>query len=246
MIVERARRLPGGSSIASTYERVTFEKSLRSVKGKPPAKFFYPGHPVVDAAVQLVLDRCGENLTRGATLVNESDPGTEPHVLALLEHTIHDGRKDRDGENRLAGRRMQFVEVSPDGTTRNAGFAPHLDYRPISDEERCALRGVGALQKDARTGRRRPANSPTASTRSATAKSAPKKPPSTTPSPSPGSASWSYRAMRMKERCSRKLPVTTGRRATARRLPALIGVDAADRRPLLAARRARPARVGSW
>ena len=149
VIFERARRLTGGASIADKYERVTFEKSLRSVKGKPPAKFFYPGHPVVDAAVERVLDRCGENLTRGATLVDESDPGTEPCVLALLEHTIRDGRKGKDGQNRLAGRRMQFVEVSTDGATRNAGFAPHLDYRPISDEERRALRSIGDLPKDA-------------------------------------------------------------------------------------------------
>jgi len=149
VIFERARRLPGGASISNTYERVTFEKSLRTVKGKPPATFFYPGHPVMDAAVQRVLDRCGENLTRGATLVDESDPGTEPRVLALLEYTIRDGRKGKDGQNRLAGRRMQFVEVSTDGTTRNAGFAPHLDYRPIRDEERRALRSVGDLPKDA-------------------------------------------------------------------------------------------------
>ncbi|MBA3637228.1 MAG: DUF3883 domain-containing protein, partial [Rubrobacteraceae bacterium] len=149
VIFERARRLPGGASISNTYERVTFEKSLQSVKGKPPATFFYPGHAVVDAAVQRVLDRCGENLARGATLVDESDAGTEPRVLALLEHTIRDGRKGKDGGNRLAGRRMQFVEVSTDGTTRSAGFAPHLDYRPISDEERRALHGIGDLPKDA-------------------------------------------------------------------------------------------------
>ena len=149
MIFERARRLPGGASISNTYERVTFEKSLRSVKGKAPATFFYPGHPVVDAAVQRVLERCGENLARGAMLVDESDPGTQPRVLALLEHTIRDGRKGKEGENRLAGRRMQFVEVSTDGTTRNAGFAPHLDYRPIRDEERRAVHGIGNLPKDA-------------------------------------------------------------------------------------------------
>jgi len=149
VIFERARRLPGGASITNTYERVTFEKSLRSVKGKAPATFFYPGHPVVDAAGLLVLERCGENLTRGAILVDEADPGTEPRVLALLEHTIRDGRKARDGENRVAGRTMQFVEVSPDGTTHRAGFAPHLDYRPIRDEEKRVMRDVGDLPKDA-------------------------------------------------------------------------------------------------
>ena len=149
MIFERARRLPGGNSISDKYERVTFEKPLRSVKGKPLARFFYPGHPVVDAAGQLVLERCGENLTRGVALVDESDPGIEPRVLALLEHTIRDGSKGKDGDNRLAGRRMQFVEVSPDGATRNAGFAPHLDYRPIREEEKRISRDVGNLPKDA-------------------------------------------------------------------------------------------------
>lgn len=149
MIFERARRLPGSGGISNIYERVTFEKSLRNVKGKPPAAFLYPGHPVVDAAGQLALERCGENLARGATLVDESDPGTEPRVLALLEHTIRDGRKNNDGENRLAGRRMQFVEVLPDGTTRNAGFAPHLDYRPIREQEKSVLRSLGDLPKDA-------------------------------------------------------------------------------------------------
>jgi hypothetical protein len=149
VIFEKARRLPGGASISPTYERITFEKSLRSVKGKPHATFFYPGHPIVDAAVQRVLERCGGNLTRGATLVDESDPGSRPRVLALLEHTIRDGRKGKVRENRLAGRRMQFVEVLPDGTTRNAGFAPHLDYRPIREDEKHALRGIGDLPKDA-------------------------------------------------------------------------------------------------
>ncbi|MDP8940200.1 MAG: RNA helicase, partial [Actinomycetota bacterium] len=65
-IFERARRLPGGASITNVYERITFEKSLRNVLGKTHATFFYPGHPVVDAAGQLVLERCGGNLVRGA------------------------------------------------------------------------------------------------------------------------------------------------------------------------------------
>lgn len=148
-IFERARRLPGGASIANVYERITFEKSLRSVQGKTHATFFYPGHPVVDAARQLVLELCGGNLARGAVLVDETDPGTEPRVLALLEHTIRDGRKSKDGANRVAGRKMQFVEVLADGATRNAGFAPHLDYRPLRDEEKQVLRDFGDLPKDA-------------------------------------------------------------------------------------------------
>ncbi len=132
----------------SDGERPKLSKSQRR-KLRRHGTIFYPGHPVVDAAVQRVLDRCGENLARGATLVDESDPDTEPRVLALLEHPIRDGRIGKNGENRLAGRRMQFVEVLSDGAARNAGFAPHLDYRPISEEERRALRSIGNVPKDA-------------------------------------------------------------------------------------------------
>ena len=149
LIYRRARRLPGGASIHDTYERITFEKSLKSVKGKTLATFFYPGHPMVDAAGKLVLERCGENLARGTVLVDPSDPGTSPRVLAMLEHTIRDGREGRNGDNRIAGRRMQFVEVSSDGTTRNAGFAPHLDYRPLEQDERPVLTRLGSLPQDA-------------------------------------------------------------------------------------------------
>lgn len=146
-IYDRARRMPGGARISDYYERITFEKSKRSLKGAPPAIFFYPGHPIVDAAVALVLEKRGEALSQGATLVDENDPGDEPRILVLLEHAIRDGRKDSSGGNRVSSRRMQFVELSPDedGEARSAGFAPHLDYRPLRDDERGALEGLDAI-----------------------------------------------------------------------------------------------------
>ena len=34
---------------------------------------------------------------------------------------------------------MQFVEIDVDGTTRMAGYAPYLDYRPPTAEEQARL-----------------------------------------------------------------------------------------------------------
>lgn len=148
-IYDRARRLPGGARIHHFYERVTFEKSKRNVKGKPQALFLYPGHPLVDAAVDLVLEKCGEALSRGAALVDEKAPGTEPRLLVLLEHEIRDGRKNGSGEARTASRRMQFVELRANGEASSAGFAPHLDYRPLRKEEHLPLERLGPLPSDA-------------------------------------------------------------------------------------------------
>src|SRR5262249_44158431 len=43
------------------------------------------------------------------------------------------------GSRRVVSRRLQFVEIDEAGTTRTAGPAPYLDYRPPTDEERRAL-----------------------------------------------------------------------------------------------------------
>ncbi len=57
-------------------------------------------------------------------------------VLYYLEHSITDGRVDRSGQRRVASRRVQFVETNREGEVHFAGYAPYLDYRPLTEEER--------------------------------------------------------------------------------------------------------------
>ncbi|MGV2830724.1 hypothetical protein [Myxosarcina sp. GI1(2024)] len=38
------------------YERICFDKQLISVSGKPLAAFICPGHPLLDATIDLVLE----------------------------------------------------------------------------------------------------------------------------------------------------------------------------------------------
>ena len=35
----------------------------------------------------------------------------------------------------MVSSRLQFVELRPDGSAENAGYAPYLDYAPVTDEE---------------------------------------------------------------------------------------------------------------
>ncbi|MGN2393786.1 hypothetical protein, partial [Pelomicrobium sp. G1] len=72
------------------YERIVFEKPLIAPPGKPLAAFICPGHPLLDAVLDLTLERHRDLLRSGAVLVDERDPGTAPRVLFFLEHVIQD------------------------------------------------------------------------------------------------------------------------------------------------------------
>ena len=134
VIRNRDRAIGRGQPILPRYERITFEKTLITVPGKPLAAFVCPGHPLLDATIDLVLERHRDLLVRGAVLVDEATASETPRALLYLEHSIQDARTDRAGNRRVVSRRLQFVEVDPDGTTRSAGWAPYLDYRPLADE----------------------------------------------------------------------------------------------------------------
>ncbi len=132
----------GRGSILRSYERITFEKGVIAVQGKPLADFVFPGHPLLDAAIDLVLDRYREQLKRGTVLVDPMDSGEDVRALFYVEHSLQDARKDQGGNRRVISRRMQFVELDRQGQARAAGYAPYLDYRPLSDEERAAVESL--------------------------------------------------------------------------------------------------------
>jgi hypothetical protein len=134
----RDREIGRGETVLSRYERVAFDKTLISVTGKPVAAFVCPGHPLLDATLDLVLERYRDLLRRGAVLIDDG-PGEDIRALVLLEHSIQDARQDREGRRRVVSRRMQFIEVNGDGAARDGGSAPYLDYRPPTDEENEAL-----------------------------------------------------------------------------------------------------------
>ncbi|MDR2503867.1 MAG: DEAD/DEAH box helicase, partial [Deltaproteobacteria bacterium] len=135
LIRNRDRIIGTRNPVPSRYERMTFEKSLISVPGKPLAEFVCPGHPLLDATIDLVLERHRDLLKRGSILVDENAADEEPRVLVYLENSIQDARTDRSGNRRIVSRQVQFAEVSASGEVRRAGYAPYLDYRPLAEME---------------------------------------------------------------------------------------------------------------
>jgi SNF2 family DNA or RNA helicase len=150
--VRERGRLIGPGIVLPRYERITFHKEEINLAGKPTAEFVCPGHPLMDAVIDLTLERYRHLLRSGATLVDPNDPGEEIRALFYLEHTIAltpgPSPKFRRGElSAVVSRQMQFIEIAltPDPspkmgegsfTIRPAGPAPFLDYEPLKDEYR--------------------------------------------------------------------------------------------------------------
>jgi len=128
----------GRGTLLSRYERVTFYKEEITLPDKPVAEFLCPGHPLMDAVIDLILERYRSLLRQGALLVDEADLGEEPRLLFYLEASLQDGSDQR----RVVARQMQFVEMTRDGSAWSAGAAPFLDYAPLPAELRSLVEPI--------------------------------------------------------------------------------------------------------
>ena len=131
----RAEELPRHAKLHDKYERVTFEKELITVAGKPVAELVTPGHPLLDATIELIRERNPRVLDNGAILLDERDKGTEPRALWYIQSEILDARTDPEGNKSVICKQLNFVEMDGKGKLWNAGYAPYLDYRPLTSEE---------------------------------------------------------------------------------------------------------------
>lgn len=134
-VVRERSRLVGSGIVLPRYERITFHKEEINLPGKPTAEFICPGHPLMDAAIDLILERYRNLLRSGAYLVDPNDPGEEIRALFYLEHSILSGGDAR----RAISRQMQFIEIDSQGNNQVGGPAPFLDYEPLKDEFRAGV-----------------------------------------------------------------------------------------------------------
>jgi SNF2 family DNA or RNA helicase len=137
----RDRLIGVGEPVLARYERVAFQKDLVAPQGQALAAFVCPGHPLLDATLDLTLERHKDLLRRGTVLVDERDSGKEPRLLFYLEHAVQDGSITPSGDRRVISRRVLHVEMDAAGNARHLHYAPYLDYRPL----RAGEPGIEAL-----------------------------------------------------------------------------------------------------
>ena len=140
VIRDRDRQVGRGTAVLTRYERVTFDRQLTRPAGKPRADLIAPGHPLLDAAGDLIIERYGPLLKQGTMLADRHDYGTEPRLLVAVTHEITDAHDPA----RTITKRFGFAEISPSPDdsapslhgVRSAGEARYLDYEPLDDPER--------------------------------------------------------------------------------------------------------------
>jgi Domain of unknown function (DUF3883) len=93
----------------------------------------HPGHPVMLALTDIVLEQNVNLLRQGAVLVDPADDTDQPWLLFLLTHEV------KSGDGAILSKRMQFIRVNPDGSAAFAGWAPHLDLEPLAAKDRALL-----------------------------------------------------------------------------------------------------------
>ena len=138
-IRERDRQITGrdrrnSNTVLRRYERVCFEKQYVRVAdriGAPMASLMHPGHPLMQSVTDIVLEQHRNKLKQGAVLVDPSDMSITPKVMFIIDHSVREGADPAH----VVSRRIQFVEIDPQGGAINAGWAPHLDLEPISKSD---------------------------------------------------------------------------------------------------------------
>ena len=126
--------------VLERYARVCFDKA--HVPGDPRSALLAPGHPLLDAVVNVTLERHRDELKRGAILIDDGDNGEQARLLLYLDHAVRDGRKGRNDEALVISRRLQFVFLDARGNAIGGGAAPYLDFRAATKPERMALQSL--------------------------------------------------------------------------------------------------------
>ena len=138
-VKNRDMQIGFGAPVIDKYERICFDKDDCNLQGQKPAELICPGHPLLEATLDLVLERNFELLKHGTIYIDDSDYGTEARLLFYIEDSIQDGVILENGAKRIISKNLHFVEMQEDGTAKNAGYAPYLDYRSATQEETAAI-----------------------------------------------------------------------------------------------------------
>jgi superfamily II DNA or RNA helicase len=141
IIRERDRQITGRNRrelapVMKRYERVCFTKEgVRPLDrpNTPFAQMIHPGHPLMLAVSDLVLEQHSNLMRQGAILVDPADETTDASLLFLITHEI------KSGDGSVLSKRLQFVRVTSDGKACFAGWAPHLDCAPLDAADRPLL-----------------------------------------------------------------------------------------------------------
>jgi len=137
-VIDAARNLNRWAPVADAYERVTFDTvEIDSTRVAQPV-LISPGHPLLDAVIELVLADLEPVLRRGTVLIDDTDKQAgAPTLLYALEQRV-----ENTALGYTASRHFDFIELGEDGVLATMAAPPYLDYRAPEPGELEAVAGV--------------------------------------------------------------------------------------------------------
>lgn len=139
-IRNRDMQIGFGETVLNRYERVCFDKEYCTIPGLAQAALICPGHPLLEATIDLIREKNVDVMKRGTVFIDDSDFSEEARLLFYIEDSVQDGVIVKDGNRRTISKHIHFVEIKEGGSASSAGYAPYLDYRAATDEENSVVR----------------------------------------------------------------------------------------------------------
>lgn len=117
----RDRRSP----VIEHYERVTFKIEQKRVSGKPDATLLAPGHPLLEAVIELTIEDLGKSLESGTIFIDNTDSQREnlSRLYAVEQRIVNSVTPPM-----TVDRHFDFIEVNADSSASVANMAPYLDF----------------------------------------------------------------------------------------------------------------------
>lgn len=138
-IRNRDMQIGFGEPVLNRYERVCFDKEYCNVAGQTQAALLCPGHPLLEAVIDLINERNVDVMKRGSVFIDDSDFSQDARILFYIEDAVQDGVILPNGGKRVISKHIHFVELKENETALNAGYAPYLDYRAPEAAELAAI-----------------------------------------------------------------------------------------------------------
>ena len=111
-------------SIRRSYSKVSFDKSIAFRRS---AEFVAMGHPLMEAVIETIFNKFGEEVEKGAVFVDPE--GKKNGLLWFLEAEIY------DGADKLAGRRLFTVYQDISGEMKLVSPSILWDLKPVFNVE---------------------------------------------------------------------------------------------------------------
>jgi len=137
-VQDQARRANRWLPVPDQYERICFETDSIRQPGGADAALIAPGHPLLQAVIELTIADLAGVLRAGAVFVDRrDDQAATPSLMFAVEQKIQ-------SQHRTVSHHFDYVQCDPTGQMTVSVAPPYLDFEAATPDERPGIAEVVA------------------------------------------------------------------------------------------------------